>query len=158
MTAREQEAGEQDSGEQESGPWAVAVYTTADGGSALARMPLPLARKTTAPDGTTVWDTIGGAGSWGVLSGSQPGLGAWHVSAKAGISILLAGSWEIETTNGQRARFDVGDALVMLDTTGRGHRANTLAVPCSVIGLSFDAATHQRIIAQLAAITGVTPA
>jgi len=128
---------------------AVVIYTTAEGGSALATLPLAICRKVMLEDGTANWEGIAGATGWGISSGAGEGYASWHVSAMPGLSIVLCGAWEIEASNGQRHILDTGDVLVMLDTSGRGHRSRTLTAPCAVMGVSFDEATHIQIANQV---------
>jgi hypothetical protein len=129
---------------------AVVIYATPEGGSALATLPLDLCRKVTQPDGTSHWQGVSGATGWGITAGQGDGYDGWHPSSIPGLSVVLCGAWEIESSNGQRRILDTGDVLVMLDTTGKGHRSRTLTAPCAVMGISFDAATHARIAAQVA--------
>jgi hypothetical protein len=132
---------------------AVAIYATADGGSAIVDLPLPLCVKETMPDGTSQWTGLGGATVWGVTAGGGTDYMRWHRSAMAGLSIVLSGAWEIEATTGERRILDTGDILVMLDTTGQGHRSRTLTSPCAVLGMAFDdetLASIRRNVAELA--------
>jgi uncharacterized protein YjlB len=131
------------------GVMAVVIHATPDGGSALSDLHLPLCHKQIAADGSSRWEGVSGATGWGITSGQGDGYETWHVSAMPGLSIVLSGAWEIEASNGDRRILSTGDVLVMLDTTGRGHRSRQISAPCAVIGIGFDAATHQQIAAQV---------
>jgi len=127
---------------------AVAIYATPDGGSALLDLPLPLCRKISSG----AWEGIAGATGWGITQGDGEGYGEWHVSAMAGLSIVLRGAWAIEAGDGARRVLRPGDMLVMLDTTGCGHCSQTLEQPCTVIGIAFDANTAARLRQEVEAI------
>lgn len=126
---------------------AVAIYPTPDGGSALIDLPLPICRKLASG----AWEGIAGATGWGITQGNGEGYGEWHVSAMAGLSIVLRGAWAIEAGDGACRVLRPGDMLVMLDTTGRGHRSQTVEKPCTVIGIAFDADTAARLRQQVEA-------
>ncbi|NBC35966.1 hypothetical protein GTZ99_05285 [Novosphingobium sp. FSY-8] len=114
---------------------ATAVITTADGGSTLVPVALPLARKDTDADGKAQWHGVHPASMWGIAHGAATAFGDWHVSTLPALSIVLAGGWEIETTDGMTRQFTPGEVLVTLDNTGRGHRSRTLDGPCTSLGV-----------------------
>lgn len=52
----------------------------------------------------------------------EPGwIGDWHPAPARQFLALLAGSVEMETTDGTRKRFLPGDLVLLEDTLGRGH-------------------------------------
>lgn len=128
---------------------AVVIMPTPDGGSRLVNLPLALCHKTKAG----LWEGIAGATGWGITQGTGEGYGEWHNSAMAGLSIVLRGSWAIEASDGEKRVLRPGDMLVMLDTTGQGHRSHPLEHPCTVIGVSMDAQTEARMRQKAEAIS-----
>lgn len=130
---------------------AVCIHDLDNGSSALTDIDLPISRKTVAADGTARWRGIGTASSWGIAAGDPEQCTQWHVSGMAGLSITLSGEWEIEAGNGDRRTLRAGDVLVMLDTTGIGHRSWPRdAGPCLTMGVAFGAGEEQRVRALLA--------
>jgi hypothetical protein len=46
----------------------------------------------------------------------------WHTAGPGGLSVMLAGTMEIEVGTGDRGSIVPGDLLFALDTRGQGHR------------------------------------
>jgi quercetin dioxygenase-like cupin family protein len=46
----------------------------------------------------------------------------WHNAPQRQLIVLLDGAIEVEVTSGEKRRFGAGDALLVEDTTGTGHR------------------------------------
>jgi hypothetical protein len=66
--------------------------------------------------------------------------------------ITLRGHWEIEASDGTRRALAPGDVLVMLDTTGQGHRSWPLDDnDTMVIGVGLGPDAERDIRARLAA-------
>lgn len=140
-----------------TGALAVCIYAGADGTSRLAEIRLPFAARQEAADGTVSWLGRGGAQEWVVIGGDgKPGeFGDWHVSAVAGLSIVVDGAWEIEAGDGARRQLGLGSILVMLDTDGQGHRSRAVSGHGStVLGVSFDALSRSAMEERLAAVIG----
>ncbi|MFS0851090.1 hypothetical protein AB3M93_16720 [Novosphingobium panipatense] len=132
---------------------ALCVYPTPDGGSRLAELNLPLMRKVVAQDGSSSWEGVAPATVWGIAGADPLHATDWHTSGMAGLSITLEGEWEIEAGDGMRHRLRPGDILVMLDTTGQGHRS----WPCGGaqcltmgIGISEDVEAEMRALLPIA--------
>ena len=47
----------------------------------------------------------------------------WHPTPRRQVFLILAGEVEGETSDGERRRFGPGSAVLLEDTTGKGHRA-----------------------------------
>lgn len=130
---------------------AVCVYALDNGGSALTEIDLPICHKEIAADGSARWEGVGSANGWGIAAGDPEQCTQWHVSGMAGLSITLCGEWEIEASNGDRRTLRAGDVLVMLDTTGDGHRSwPSGAGRCLTMGVAFGEGDEQRMRARLA--------
>lgn len=103
---------------------ALCIYALPDGQSRLIDLDLPVTRKVTEADGTSRWEGGGMASHWGLAgNASSSSHHEWHTCGQAGLSITLRGRWEIEASDGSRRALGPGDVLVMLDTTGQGHRS-----------------------------------
>ncbi|HWU04630.1 MAG TPA: hypothetical protein VN222_17965 [Novosphingobium sp.] len=125
-----------------------AVLALPDGGSTLVDTYLSLARKELGTDGKVRWAGITPATGFGVAHGDAPDFGEWHVAHLAGLSIVLSGSWEIETTDGMRHVFVPGNVLMTFDNSGRGHRSRTIGGPCSTLGVALDPQAHGELLAR----------
>lgn len=132
---------------------ALCIYDGEDGRSRLIDLDIPVTHKATAPDGSAHWVGVAGATRWGLAGdGSSPDHHAWHNSTHAGLSITLRGRWEIEAGDGTRRALGPGDMLVMLDTTGQGHRSWKIEEGASmVVGVGLDADAERDMRARLAA-------
>ena len=66
--------------------------------------------------------------------------GGWHPTPRRQIFLILAGEIEAGTSDGDQCRLSPGDAALLEDTTGKGHRARvvrsgrTLIAPLAEIG------------------------
>ena len=45
----------------------------------------------------------------------------WHTSSARTMFFVLSGEWEVTASDGESRRFSVGSALLVEDTTGKGH-------------------------------------
>ncbi|MCC5829087.1 MAG: hypothetical protein JJU36_06525 [Phycisphaeraceae bacterium] len=50
----------------------------------------------------------------------------WHPAPRRQLIVMLDGSIEIETGDGEIRTFSAGDILLVEDTTGKGHRTRSL--------------------------------
>ncbi len=143
---------------------ALCIYAGEDGTSHLVDLDLPTTRKVVGEDGTTRWEGIASASTFGLAGGGQsPTYSEWHTCGQAGLSITLRGNWEIEAGDGTRRALGPGDLLVMLDTTGQGHRSWPLGdSPSMVMGLGFgegvEATMRERLDGALRRRAGVSNA
>jgi hypothetical protein len=53
--------------------------------------------------------------------------GDWHPTPRRQIYFILAGEIEGDTSDGDRRRLGPGDAVLLEDTTGKGHRARVVS-------------------------------
>jgi hypothetical protein len=83
------------------------------------------------------WSGPQPAAHWVVIDGAPAGAKDWHTAGSAGLSVVIEGSWEIEAGDGSRRKLERGDVLVLLDTTGQGHRSRVTGDRrCVVLGVS----------------------
>lgn len=122
---------------------AVCIYADADGMSHLIDVDLPAMTRLVDDNGKSRFIGILGATSMGFITGTAGEFKDWHAASMAGLSICLAGEWEIEAGSGQRRILRTGSVLLMLDTHGQGHRSRSLGdVASTVIGVSIDTETQ----------------
>jgi hypothetical protein len=121
----------------------LCVYADAQGGSHLIDLALPGMSRKVRPDGTSEFGGVMPATVFGVVTPMHngPKFIDWHISKMAGLSVVMSGSWEIEVGSGERRLLSAGSALLMLDTTGQGHRAHYRETGCG-IGISFAPETE----------------
>lgn len=114
---------------------AVGVFSTADQGSILADIDLPLTTRRPSPSGETVWGGALGAETVVIVHGEENGLTDWHNAAGPLISIVIGGAWEIEATNGDKRILEIGSMLLVCDKFGKGHRSRIIGPTCTVVGV-----------------------
>lgn len=103
---------------------AVGIFDTVDGGSVLADLDLPGASRVIGADGQKSWSAMFEAAATFVVPHSPNHTMDWHPATGPVISIVVAGGWEIEATNGDRRKLSLGSILVVMDRYGKGHRSH----------------------------------
>ena len=109
-------------------------YTTADGGSAFDEMEIQV--------------SAGSPDAWGNrLAFSDPfaspavrvfevPAGAfqdWHNAPRRQLCVMLAGVWEVGTTDGEKRRWGPGEVFLPADVTGRGHTSAVIEGPVRIL-------------------------
>ena len=56
----------------------------------------------------------------------------FHVSSARNMFVVLSGEWEVTASVGESRRFAVGSALLVEDTTGKGHSSRVVSETESV--------------------------
>ena len=51
----------------------------------------------------------------------------FHVSSSRNMFVVLSGEWEVTASDGESRRFPAGSALLVEDTTGKGHSSRVLS-------------------------------
>ena len=51
----------------------------------------------------------------------------WHTSSARTMFFVLMGEWEVTASDGESRRFSVGSALLVEDTTGKGHGSRVVS-------------------------------
>jgi hypothetical protein len=54
------------------------------------------------------------------------GATAWHTPPQRWLAFILAGTWEVEASDGSRRQFPTGSVSLVEDTTGKGHRGRAV--------------------------------
>ncbi|HXD34030.1 MAG TPA: cupin domain-containing protein [Pyrinomonadaceae bacterium] len=47
----------------------------------------------------------------------------WHPSNNRNLFFVISGEWEVTASDGETRKFSAGDALLVEDTTGKGHQS-----------------------------------
>src|SRR6267142_2158710 len=50
----------------------------------------------------------------------------WHTSSARTMFFVLSGEWEVTASDGEARRFSAGSALLVEDTTGKGHASRVI--------------------------------
>lgn len=72
----------------------------------------------------------------------------WHNAPARQLVVVLSGTIEVETTDGERRRWQAGNAFLPADVTGKGHRTRCIDGPVRVLFApladDFDIATWSK--------------
>jgi len=96
------------------------IYATPDGESHVGELDIPLIQNETRP--LFYNSSRFAATTVGFQHVRVGGATAWHNPPQRWLALILAGTWEIETSDGSRRQFPVGSVSLVEDTTGKGHR------------------------------------
>ncbi len=99
------------------------LYCGSDGQSRIVEAPLLLGAESLGRVSTGFL----AARAWMYGEVQQERFVDWHTAGPGGMSVMLAGSMEMEVGNGDRCTAVPGDLLFALDTRGQGHRARITA-------------------------------
>ena len=112
----------------------IRYYTTADGGSAFDEVEIPV--------------SAGPPDAWAnVLAFSDPfaspavrvfevparAFQDWHNAPRRQLCVMLAGVWEVGTTDGEKRRWGPGEMFLPADVTGRGHTSAVIEGPVRIL-------------------------
>ena len=100
------------------------IYATADGESHIGELDVALTQNDGRPRFCN--SKRFAATSTGFQRVRPGGETAWHNPPQRWLAFVLAGTWEIETSDGSRPRFPAGSVSLVEDTTGRGHRGRAV--------------------------------
>jgi uncharacterized cupin superfamily protein len=56
----------------------------------------------------------------------------WHPSSNRNLFFVMTGEWEVTASDGEVRRFRSGDALLVEDTEGKGHRSRVTSTEDSL--------------------------
>ena len=51
----------------------------------------------------------------------------WHPTSARNMFFVLTGEWEVTASDGELRRFSAGSALLVEDTTGKGHSSRVVS-------------------------------
>lgn len=116
------------------------IYATSDGESHIGELDILL----TQNDGRPLFSnsTRFAATVIGFQHVRVGGTTAWHNPPQRWLAFILAGTWEIETSDGSRHQFPTGSVSLVEDTAGKGHRGRAVGdedVLVASVGLAADA-------------------
>ncbi len=107
--------------------------TTPDGGSAFDEVDIPIKHISTDAWGNTLALSepfVSPAAR--VFEAPAGAFQDWHNAPRRQICIMLAGVWEIGTTDGQKRRFQPGEVFFPADVDGKGHTSEVIEGPVRI--------------------------
>ena len=116
------------------------IYATSDGESHIGELDLPLTKNEGRPLFSN--STRFAATAIGFQHVRAGGTTSWHNPPQRWLAFILAGTWEIETSDGTRHQFPTGSVSLVEDTVGKGHRGRAVGgedVLVASVGLAADA-------------------
>ena len=103
------------------------IYTGSDGETHFEDLEIELSEVDFAPAAPPVQlSDFTPATQWSFFAIPPGWEGDWHPTPTRQIFFYLVGETEVEVGDGTIRRFGPGDALVVEDTTGKGHRSRTV--------------------------------
>ena len=106
----------------------VRLYADAAGESHFEEVAVPLATADFAPPAPPMHlSAFRPAARWAFFEIPAGWVGDWHPTPHRQVFFWLAGEVEVAASDGEVRRFPAGTALLVEDTTGRGHRSRTVA-------------------------------
>lgn len=110
-------------------------YTTADGGSAFDDVDIALTAGNADPWGNALKHSVAVFASPAVRVFEAP-VGAfqdWHNAPRRQLCVMLAGVWEVGTTDGEKRRWAPGEMFLPDDVEGRGHTSEVIEGPVQIL-------------------------
>jgi hypothetical protein len=68
----------------------------------------------------------------------------WHTSSSRTMFFVLAGEWEVTASDGESRRFSAGSALLVEDTSGKGHASRVTSETGSLAAMIELQESSQR--------------
>jgi quercetin dioxygenase-like cupin family protein len=103
------------------------IYTGSDGKTHFEDLEIDLAEVDFAPPAPPVQlSELTPATQWGFFAIPPGWMGDWHPAPRRQVFFYLVGKTEIEVGDGTIRRFGPGDAVIVEDTMGKGHRSRTI--------------------------------
>lgn len=108
-------------------------YATNEGGSRFMALNIPIDSPQEDADGHTLMLSRAYASPAVRFVELPAGMSqTWHNAPQRQIVIVLSGTIEVGTTDGQTRQWQAGQAFLADDLTGKGHTTRTLGGPASV--------------------------
>lgn len=105
-------------------------YTTPDGGSAFDELVIPLDQEVTDRDGNTLHFSEPFASPAVRIYEAPAGtFQDWHNAPTRQLCVMVAGVWEVGTTDGQTRRWGPGELFLPDTVEGRGHTSAVIEGP-----------------------------
>ena len=104
------------------------IYADADGESHFETVEVTLSATDYAPPTPPLLlSSFVPAARYGFLRAAAGWTGGWHPTPVRQLAVVVAGEWEIETSDGDIRRFGPGSCVLAEDRTGKGHDSRQVA-------------------------------
>jgi len=98
------------------------LYSDAQGESHFDNVEIDLASTDYAPPAPPLeLSAVKPASHFGFMNAPAGWASDWHPSPARNMFFVLTGEWEVSASDGETRKFSAGSALLVEDTTGKGH-------------------------------------
>jgi redox-sensitive bicupin YhaK (pirin superfamily) len=112
----------------------VRFTSTSDGGSQFVEVDLPIDNASTDAFGNTVRRSATIPAQSTMVTEMPEGLYQdWHPASRRQLLVVLSGTLEVETSDGNKHRCSSGEVFLADDVGSRGHRTRTIGGPARVL-------------------------
>ena len=109
-------------------PTYTQLYSDAQGESHFADVEIDLASTDYAPPAPPLeLSAFKPATQYGFMNAPAGWASDWHPSPARNMFFVLTGEWEVTASDGETRRFSAGSALLVEDTTGKGHSSRVVS-------------------------------
>ena len=100
----------------------VKLYSDASGESHFEDVEIDLASTDYTPSAPPLFlSDISAATQFRFMQAPAGWTSDWHTSSARTMFFVMSGEWEVTASDGESRRFPAGSALLVEDTTGKGH-------------------------------------
>jgi len=104
------------------------LYATEDGESHFEQVEAKMSLTEYAPPAPPLeLSDMKPATQFGFMNAPAGWSSGWHPSSARNLFFVLTGEWEVRASDGESRRFEVGDVLLVDDTTGKGHSSRVIS-------------------------------
>jgi hypothetical protein len=112
----------------------IRFIPTPDGGSRFVEVDIPIDNESSDDFGNTTHRSAILPAQSTMVSEMPEGLYQdWHPASRRQLLIVLAGTLEVETSDGKKHRCSSGEVFLADDVGSRGHRTRTIGGPARVL-------------------------
>ncbi|MYD42804.1 MAG: hypothetical protein F4W90_02815 [Gammaproteobacteria bacterium] len=105
-------------------------YTTADGGSAFDEVAIPIEQESVDGWGNLMrFSSMFNSQDVRIFEAPPHAFQDWHNAPRRQLCVMLAGVWEVGTTDGETRRWGPGEAFLPDDVIGKGHTSRVIEGP-----------------------------
>ena len=104
------------------------LYSDAQGESHFDNVEIDLASTDYAPPAPPLeLSAVKPASQFGFMNAPAGWASDWHPSPARNMFFVLTGEWEVSASDGETRKFSAGSALLVEDTTGKGHSSRVVS-------------------------------
>ncbi len=103
------------------------LYATEDGESHFEHVEIAFTPTEYAPPALPLdLSAFADAKQFGFMQAPAGWSSDWHPTSARNMFFVLSGEWEVTASDGETQRFGVGSALLVEDTSGKGHQSRVV--------------------------------